>query len=113
MVHVRTRWLHDIAGHDTHVINPSLLRTPYDAVKDFAPIGTLVATETLMVVTSIVAREQSAGAHRTGESETGAAQLRLLRQRDDNHLAMELFAMIAGIKCSISPIRVRARPSST
>ncbi|MGZ5225577.1 MAG: Bug family tripartite tricarboxylate transporter substrate binding protein, partial [Burkholderiales bacterium] len=35
----------------THVINPSLLATPYDAVKDFAPVGTLVATETLMVVT--------------------------------------------------------------
>src|SRR6478672_9639019 len=34
----------------THVINPSLLATPYDAVKDFAPVGTLVATETLMVV---------------------------------------------------------------
>ena len=34
----------------THVINPSLLKTPYDAVKDFAPVATMVATETLMVV---------------------------------------------------------------
>src|SRR4051794_199461 len=34
----------------THVINQSLLTTPYDAVKDFAPVGTLVATEQLMVV---------------------------------------------------------------
>src|SRR5215208_6358610 len=33
----------------THVINPSLLATPYDAVRDFAPIATLVATETLLV----------------------------------------------------------------
>src|SRR5215210_8766149 len=31
----------------THVINPNLLQTPYDAVRDFAPIATLVATETL------------------------------------------------------------------
>src|SRR5919205_3755552 len=38
----------------THVINPSLIPTPYDAVKDFAPIGTLVATETLLVVSPSV-----------------------------------------------------------
>ena len=34
----------------THVINPSLLKTPYDAVRDFAPVATMVGTETLLVV---------------------------------------------------------------
>src|SRR5689334_17419528 len=34
----------------THTINPSLLATPYDAIKDFAPVQTLVATESLMVI---------------------------------------------------------------
>ncbi len=35
----------------THVINPSLLATPYDAIKDFAPVATLVGTETLISTT--------------------------------------------------------------
>src|SRR5262245_3823634 len=34
----------------THTINPSLLTTPYDAIKDFAPVATTIATESLMVV---------------------------------------------------------------
>lgn len=34
----------------THVINAILLATPYDAIRDFAPVATLINAELLLVV---------------------------------------------------------------
>ena len=39
--------LWQVAGH---VINPHLFAVPYDAIKDFAPVGTFASTEFLLVV---------------------------------------------------------------
>lgn len=37
-----------------HVINPHLLSLPYDSIKDFYPVGTLVSSELVLVINSSI-----------------------------------------------------------
>jgi tripartite-type tricarboxylate transporter receptor subunit TctC len=89
----------------THVINPNLLATPYDAVKDFAPVGTLVATETLMVVSPSVAANTLQELIALAKAKPGQLNFGSSGSGTTNHLAMELFAMLAGIKLQHVPYK--------
>jgi tripartite-type tricarboxylate transporter receptor subunit TctC len=89
----------------THVINPSLLPTPYDAVKDFAPVGNLVATETLMVVSPSLPANNLQELIALAKSKPGQLNFGSSGSGTTNHLAMELFAILAGIKLQHIPYK--------
>ena len=88
-----------------HVIIPNLISTPYDAIKDFAPVGGISFSEQLLVVhTSVPAntlRELIALAKaRPGQLNYGSAGSGGL-----THLASELFNVMAGVKTEHIPYK--------
>jgi tripartite-type tricarboxylate transporter receptor subunit TctC len=89
----------------THVINPSLLATPYDAVRDFAPVGTLVATETLFVVNPAVPANNLLELIALAKSKPGQINFGSSGSGTSNHLALELFSILAGVKMQHIPYK--------
>jgi tripartite-type tricarboxylate transporter receptor subunit TctC len=87
----------------THVINPSLLKTPYDAVKDFAPVATMVATETLLVVTPSLPANTLQELIALARAKPGQLNFASSGSGTTNHLAIELFSILAGIKMQHIP----------
>jgi tripartite-type tricarboxylate transporter receptor subunit TctC len=87
----------------THVINPGLLKTPYDAVKDFAPVATVVGTETLMVVNPSVPANNLQEFIALAKSRPGQLNFASSGSGTTNHLAVELFSILAGIKMQHIP----------
>lgn len=87
----------------THVINPSLLATPYDAVKDFAPVATLVGTETLLVVTPALPANNLLELIALAKAKPGELNFASSGSGTTNHLAIELFMILAGIKMQHIP----------
>ena len=89
----------------THVINPSLLATPYDAIKDFAPVGNLVATETLMVVSPSLPANNLQELIALAKAKPGQLNFGSSGSGTTNHLALELFSILAGIKMQHIPYK--------
>jgi tripartite-type tricarboxylate transporter receptor subunit TctC len=89
----------------SHVINPSLLATPYDAVKDFAPVGTLVTTETLFVVNPAVPANNLQELIALAKSKPGQLNFGSSGTATTNHLQIELFSIMAGIKMQHIPYK--------
>ena len=88
-----------------HVINPSLVPTPYDAIKDFAPIATVARSRQILVVNRsmpvtsvkeiIALAKTRPGELNYGSSGTG----------NTNHLAAALFSTLAGIRMTHIPYK--------
>jgi tripartite-type tricarboxylate transporter receptor subunit TctC len=89
-----------------HVINPLLFpKLPYDAIKDFAPVATLVGTDYLLVLNAgvpannlnefIALAKAKPGQLNAAGSNTGGIQ----------HLALEMFNMLAGVKLQHVPYK--------
>ncbi len=87
----------------THVINPSLLKTPYDAVTDFAPVATLVGTETLLVVNPQVPANNLQELIALAKARPGQLNYASSGSGTANHLAIELFSILAGIRMQHIP----------
>ena len=88
-----------------HVINPSLFPTPYDALKDFAPIATIARSRQILVVHPSLpvnnVKELIALARaRPGELNYGSSGT-----GNTNHLAGELFCVIAHVKMQHIPYK--------
>lgn len=88
-----------------HVINPSLFPTPYDAIRDFAPIASIARSRQILVVNRsmpvnsvkeiIALAKARPGELNYGSSGTG----------NTNHLAGELFSSLAGIRMTHIPYK--------
>jgi tripartite-type tricarboxylate transporter receptor subunit TctC len=89
----------------THTINPSLLATPYDPVKDFAPVATMVATETLIVTNLSVPAKNLQEFVALAKSKPGQLNFGSSGSGTSNHLALELFSILAGIKMQHIPYK--------
>jgi tripartite-type tricarboxylate transporter receptor subunit TctC len=87
----------------THVINPSLLKTPYDAVKDFAPVTTLVGTETLLVVNAQLPANTLQELIALAKAKPGQLNFASSGSGTANHLALEMFSILTGIKMQHIP----------
>lgn len=87
----------------THVINPSLLKVPYDPVRDFAPIATLVSTETLIVVNPNLPAASLQEFIALAKSKPGQLNFASSGSGTTNHLALELFSILTGIKMQHIP----------
>ncbi len=81
-----------------HTIIPSLMPTPYDAVKDFAAVATIASNEIVLVASpglpanslkELIAQAKA----KPGQINYGSAGTGTI-----NHLAGELFAVAAGVK---------------
>ena len=82
----------------THTINPSLLKTPYDALTDFAPVTTLTRSPFGLAVHPSLPTQNlrefiALARKRPGEIAYASSGLGTA-----NHLAVELLSMHAGIK---------------
>ena len=87
----------------THVINPSLLKTPYDAIKDFAPVATLVRTEILMVVNPSLPANNLQEFIALAKSKPGHLNFASSGSGTANHLAAELLSILAGVRMQHIP----------
>lgn len=96
----------------THVINQSLIKTPYDAVNDFAPIGTLVGTETLMVINTSVPAQNLQEFIALAKARPGQLNFASSGTGTTNHLTAELLSIMAGIKMQHIPHK-GAGPATT
>ena len=73
-----------MATVSTHAINPHYYKKiPYDAAKDFAPVGQVGVTPILLGDASVASRERRQGRRRFGKSQSGQIHLRLVRRRLD------------------------------
>ncbi len=96
----------------THIINPSLLSTPYDAIKDFAPVATVVGTETLMVLSLSVPANNLLEFIALAKAKPGELNYASSGSGTTNHLAGELFCILAGVKMQHVPYK-GAGPATT
>ena len=87
----------------THVINPSLLKTPYHAVKDFAPVATMVGTETLLVVNPSLPANNLQELIALAKAKPGQLNFASSGSGTTNHLAIELLSILAGIRMQHIP----------
>ena len=96
----------------THAINPSLLTTPYDAIKDFAPVATTIATETLMIVNTALPAANLKELIALAKAKPGQLNFASSGSGTTNHLAAELFCLMAGIRMQHIPHK-GAGPATT
>lgn len=89
----------------THVITPQLFKVPYDPIKDFAPVATLVSTEQLLVVNPAFAPQNLRELIDLAKSKPGQLNYASVGAGGVTHLAMEFFSMLAGVKMQHVPYK--------
>ena len=91
--------------NSAHVINPSLLKTPYDAVNDFVPVATLVSTDYLMTVHPGVTANTLQEFIALAKAKPTALNYGSTGNGSVTHLLAELFNITAGIKTKHVPYK--------
>lgn len=89
----------------THTINPSILKTPYDAVKDFAPVTTITRAPFGLVVHPALPVKTLKEFIALAKSRPGQIDYASSGTGTSNHLAVELLSMHAGIKLTHIPYK--------
>lgn len=89
----------------THTINPSILKTPYDAVKDFAPVTTITRAPFGLVVHRALPVKTLKEFIALAKSRPGQIDYASSGIGTSNHLAVELLGMHAGIKLNHIPYK--------
>jgi tripartite-type tricarboxylate transporter receptor subunit TctC len=79
------------------VINPSLYRLPFDAVKDFAPISQLTVTPNMLVVNNAVPAKNVQELIKLAKARPGELTFASGGSGTGNHIAAELFKSLAGL----------------
>jgi len=94
-----------LVASTTHVINPSLLSTPYDAIKDFAPVATLTKNELVLVVNPSVPANSLRDVIDLAKAKPGQLNFASSGSGTSIHLAGELFSHAAGVKMTHIPYK--------
>jgi tripartite-type tricarboxylate transporter receptor subunit TctC len=89
----------------SHVIVPNLIATPYDAVKDFAALGTIASTQLVLVVHPSVPAKSVQELIALAKSKPGQLNYGSGGSGTVTHLAGEFFGMQAGIKTQHVPYK--------
>ena len=89
----------------THTINPSIIKTPYDAVKDFAPVTTITRSPFMVVVHPSLPVKDLRGLIAFAKARPGQIDYASSGTGTSNHLAVELLCMHAGIKMNHIPYK--------
>src|SRR3954451_70117 len=88
-----------------HVINPSLFPTPYDALKDFAPIATIARSRQILVVNPSLPVNSLKALIALAKARPGQLNYSSSGTGNTNHLAGELLCVLAGIKMQHIPYK--------
>jgi len=95
-----------LVGGSTHLINSLLIKNlPYDSIKDFAPIATLVRSEYLLVLHPSVPANNLHEFIALAKSQPGKLNYSSSGSGNLNHLAGEYFNMLAGVKLQHIPYK--------
>lgn len=88
-----------------HVITPLLFRTPYEVLKDFAPVATFTKTEVLMVLHPSVPANTLQEFLALAKSKPGALNYATSGIGGAPHLATESFSNMTGVKLTHVPYK--------
>ena len=88
-----------------HVVNPSMLSTPYDAIKDFAPVATVTSNETILVVHPSVPANTLQELIALAKARPGQLNYATSSTGGPTHLAAEFFNILAGVKTQHIPYK--------
>ncbi|MFH0934632.1 MAG: tripartite tricarboxylate transporter substrate binding protein [Pseudomonadota bacterium] len=95
-----------LVGGSTHLINSLLIsHLPYDSIKDFAPIATLVRSEYLLALHPSVPANNLQEFIALAKSQPGKLNYSSSGSGNLNHLAGEFFNMMAGVKLQHIPYK--------
>ena len=86
-----------LLGVSSHVLIPQLVTAPYDAVKDFTPIASVGATETVMVLSPGSPAKNLREFIALAKTKPGALNYSTGGAGSATHLASELFNSMAGV----------------
>ena len=89
----------------THTVNPSVIKTPYDAVKDFAPVTTLTRAPFALVVHPALPVKNLREFIALAKARPGQLDYASSGIGTSNHLAQEIFSMLAGIEMHHIPYK--------
>jgi len=89
----------------SHVTYPLLLTTPFDALRDFAPVSTLTSTEMILVLHPSVAAGNLQEFIALAKAHPGQLNYASAGTGNPNQLAAELLNMMAGIKLTHIPYK--------
>ena len=88
-----------------HIINPSLVSTRYDAIKDFAPVATIASSELILVVHPSVPANDLREFIALAKSKPGQLNYASTGTGAPTHLAAESFSILAGVKMQNIPYK--------
>ena len=89
----------------THATNPNLLPLPYDTMRDFAAITTVSVNEYMLVAHPSVPANTVKELIALAKSRPGQLDYATTGTASTQHLATELFALLAGIKMNHIPFK--------
>jgi tripartite-type tricarboxylate transporter receptor subunit TctC len=89
----------------THTINASVLKTPYDTIKDFTPVSTLSRSPFGLVVHPSLPVKNLKEFIALAKARPNQLDYSSSGTGTSNHLALELFSMLAGIKMNHIPYK--------
>ncbi len=89
----------------THVITPQLIRTPYDPIKDFAPVATVGSTENILVVHPSVPVANLKELIALAKAKPGQLNYGTSGSGSVTHLAVELFRIMSGTDMQAIPYK--------
>ncbi len=88
-----------------HALTPLLLKTPYDPIKDFAPVGTVGKQENIMVAGPSVPFNDLQQMIAVAKAKPGQLNYATYGSGTISHLATELFCMLTGIRMQHIPYK--------
>ncbi len=88
-----------------HLTTGALLNTPYDVIKDFAPVATIVSAEQMLVLNPRVPASNLLEFIALAKSKPGQLNYGTPGAGGPSHLAMELFSILAGVKLQHIPYK--------
>ena len=90
---------------NAHTIIPNLVKVPYDPIRDFAPIGTVIATQQIMAVNPGVAANNLKEFIALLKSRPGQVNYGNSGNGTNNHINAELFQLKTGTKMQAIPYK--------
>jgi tripartite-type tricarboxylate transporter receptor subunit TctC len=93
------------SGINTFTINALLAPTPYDSIKDFAPIATLASSEMIMVANPSVPANSLQELIALAKAKPGQLNYATSSAGGAGHLVGELFKMTAGVNIQHIPYK--------
>ncbi|MBK8741890.1 MAG: tripartite tricarboxylate transporter substrate binding protein [Betaproteobacteria bacterium] len=88
-----------------HVINPLLFKTPYDAIKDFIPVGTVGSTELMLVVNPAVPLNSVQDVIAAAKAKPDSLNYASTGVGGPPHIAAELFKSMTGTRIQHIPYK--------